>query len=211
LSFVPNDFFWDSYGTGNDDDVSCTVNGYIWPLCWITQFTLLGGEIWFAVLSVDIHVSLTNPFSSHLVNDKYYTALVCFIGGLTATLLVCIRPIQYGLSTDPMIWVKDQKDSVNWTKMLMFYIWLPFIYTYCAVIALWARWQIHRGLEDTLKMRKYSVSKQTRCKNHFFLDLVSSFLICILFSIGLFRCLWLFWLLFLPLFGTICNLFERRF
>jgi hypothetical protein len=162
MSFAPNNFFWNSYY--NDDTVECVTNGYIWPLCWLTQFSLLGGEIWFLCLSVDIHVSLTNPFSSHLINDVYYSITSFGVGIFTATLLVLIRPLQYGLSTDPMVWVRDQKDSVNWTKVGMFYAYLPFIYLYCGTIAIWARWQIHRGLEETLKMRKYSVSKQTRCK-----------------------------------------------
>jgi hypothetical protein len=125
---------------------------------------LLGGELWFWVLSVDIHISLTNPFSNSIANSVGYSALVFGIAAFTATILVSISPIQYGLSSDPMIWVKDQKNHTNWMKIGMFYIFLPFIYVYCGVIAVWARWQIHRGLEMTLQKRKYSVSKQTACK-----------------------------------------------
>jgi hypothetical protein len=32
---------------------------------------------------------------------------------------------------------------------------------YCGAVAIWARWQINRGLEATLRKRKYSVQKQT--------------------------------------------------
>ena len=113
---------------------------------------------------MDIHVSLTNPFSSYKMYDFYYSVLVFGMAALTATILVGIVPIQYGLSTDPMIWVKDKENQKNnWTKVGMFYSYLTVIYFYCGVIAVWARWQIHRGLEETLKARKYSVSKQTSC------------------------------------------------
>lgn len=167
LSFAPNSFFWRTYYNYSDNDdhpPDCEANPNIWPLSWLTQFTLLGSELWFAVFSMDIHVSLTNPFASYAVNDKYYLFFVFGISAITATILVSITPIQYGLSTDPMIWVKDKQNETNWTKVGMFYIYLTFIYIYCGIIAVWSRWQIHRGLEETLRMRQYSVSKQTRCK-----------------------------------------------
>lgn len=123
---------------------------------------VIGGELWFGVLSLDIHISLTNPFTSHKMNKIYYRLGVFSISFIMATILVSIVPIQYGLSTDPMIWVHDQ-DEVAWTKYAMFYSFMVVIYVYCGYIALHARYQIHKGLEETLERRKYSVSKQTRC------------------------------------------------
>lgn len=167
LAFVPNKFFWSDYSTeddGDDDSFHCETNPHIWPLAWLTQFSLLGAELWFAALAVDIHVSLTNPFSSHREYDRYYRIFVYTLSSLMATILVSVSPIQYGVSTDPMIWVKDQTGQINWMKIGMFYMFIPFIYIYGAIVLVWARWQIHRGLEETLKMRKYSVSKLTRCK-----------------------------------------------
>lgn len=164
LGFVPHNFLWSEYNSNDDDSFDCETNPSIWPLAWLTQFSLLGAELWFAALAVDIHVSLTNPFSSHRVYDMYYRIFVYTFSGIMATILVSVMPIQYGVSTDPMIWVRDQAGQVNWTKIAMFYMFVPFIYSYGAVILVWARWQIHRGLEETLQMRKYSVSKLTRCK-----------------------------------------------
>jgi hypothetical protein len=163
MSFVPDSFFWDAT---NDDVGSCVVNASIWPFAWLTQFSLLGGELWFAVLSIDIHLSLTNPFSSHQANAIYYTGFVYSIAILMATILVGLLPIRYGLSTDPMIWVHDQKDKTNNVKIAMFYFYMFIIYLYCGFIAWWSRNQISKGLEDTLRVRKYSVSKQTKCKCH---------------------------------------------
>ncbi|RYH13827.1 hypothetical protein EON65_34735 [archaeon] len=120
--------------------------------------------MWFCAMSVDIHVSLTNPFSSPQVYDFYYRLGVYGFAAFMATILVAMTPIQYGVSTDPMIWVRDQSGKINWTKIGMFYMFIPFIYAYGMTILIWARWQIHRGLEDTLKARKYSVNKQSRCK-----------------------------------------------
>lgn len=168
IAFAPHDFFWDSYST--DDSRSCVTNENIWPLAWLVQFSLLGGELWFAVMSIDIHQSLTNPFTSYTINYQYYTTGVYSIAILVATVFVSIIPIQYGLSVDPMIWVNvyDNPSNGRWTKFAIFYIFMVIIYMYCGVTAIWARNQIHKGLEETLAVRKYSISKQTRCKDSFF-------------------------------------------
>eukprot|EP01039_Chlorochromonas_danica_P006594 gene6594-7287_t len=159
LAFVPNSLFWTDYYDDDDRTEDCRTNPNIWPLAWLTQFSLLGAELWFASLAVDIHVSLTNPFSSHQAYDHYYLVFVYGVAAMMATILVSITPIQYGVSTDPMIWVRDQTGTVNWMKIGMFYMFIPFLYLYAGVVLVWARWQIRRGLEETLKMRQYSVSK----------------------------------------------------
>lgn len=164
ISFAPNDFFWSSY---NEEGRSgCRTNTQIWPLAWLCQFSLLGGELWFAVLSVDIHQSLANPFTSYQVNAQYYTFGVYFIAIFVATVFVSVVPIQYGLSVDPMIWVnnyQNQDDGLG-VKFAVFYVFMILIYFYSGTTAIWARSQIHKGLEDSLAVRKYSISKQTRCK-----------------------------------------------
>jgi hypothetical protein len=135
-------------------------------LAWLTQFSLLGGELWFGVLSLDIHLSLTNPFTSYVTNEVYYTSLVYGIACITATILVGIVPVQFGLSVEPMIWVGvyDNGQDRQTTKGILFYMFMVCIYLYCGVVVVWARNQIHKGLEETLAARKYSVSKQSRCK-----------------------------------------------
>jgi hypothetical protein len=214
LAFPSNSFFWSSYTENFDDDQlpSCQANPNIWPLAWLTQFSLLGGELWFAVLSVDIHMSLTNPFASYASNDKMYLLGVFGMAMLTATILVSVTPIQYGLSTDPMIWVKDSHSTINAMKIGMFYIYMPLIYFYCGVIAVWSRWQISRGLEDTLRMRKYSVSKQTRCT---WLELVCIYIYKSTPVLNLtpivFRRHWLFPLLDLRLCHAVLVVFEIKF
>jgi hypothetical protein len=151
-----------------DDTASCTTRTSIWPLAWLVQFTLLGGELWFAVMSMDIHQSLANPFTSFQSSSWFYTAGVYGVATLVATIFVGIVPIQYGLSVDPMIWVNDYNNAQNgrWTKFAVFYVFMIIIYMYCGVTAVWARHQIYKGLEDTLAVRKYSISKQTRCEIH---------------------------------------------
>lgn len=165
ISFAPHSFFWDTY-TEHDDGSLCHTNTNIWPLAWLTQFSLLGGELWFAVLSVDIHQSLANPFSSYQVNAQNYTLAVYVVAIFVATVLVSVKPIQYGLSVDPMIWVNNyaNQNVGLGVKFAIFYVFMIIIYFYCGTTAIWARIQIHKGLEDTLAVRKYSISKQTRCK-----------------------------------------------
>lgn len=115
---------------------------------------------------MDIHQSLANPFTSYKVNARYYTAFVYGVAIFVATVFVSVVPIQYGLSVDPMIWVNVYNNSSEgrYTKFAVFYVFMIAIYVYCGITAIWARNQIYKGLEDTLAVRKYSVSKQTRCK-----------------------------------------------
>ena len=165
ISFAPNDFFWSHYNDNGRE--GCHTNTNIWPLAWLCQFSLLGGELWFAVLSVDIHQSLVNPFTSYQVNAQNYTLGVYGIAIFVATVFVSVVPIQYGLSVDPMIWVNNyhNPDAGLGVKFAIFYVFMIIIYFYSGTTAIWARFQIHKGLEDTLAVRKYSISKQTRCKN----------------------------------------------
>eukprot|EP01038_Epipyxis_sp_PR26KG_P007138 gene7138-9739_t len=164
LFSVPRSFLWLDYNNYIEHDVACVVNPIVWPFAWITQFSLLGGELWFGVLSLDIHIALTNPFTSYRINAVFYTRTVYILSIITATILVVVVPIQYGVSSDPMIWIADEVDIVNKanvTKVMMFYLWMILIYGYCGYIAVWAKYQISKGLEETLKMRQYSVNKQT--------------------------------------------------
>lgn len=113
-------------------------------------------------MSVDIHLNLTNPFSSPKVYDRRYKISIFGFAFITAVILVLISPIQYGLSSDPMIWVADGDVMPNWTKTFMLYVYLPFIYLYSGIVVIWARNLIHGGLQETLKKRKYMLSKATR-------------------------------------------------
>ena len=146
--------------------MTCVTNRNIWPLAFLTQFSLLGGELWFGVLSLDIHLSLTNPFSSYTTYAPYYTSAVYLVAIGVATIFVSVVPIQYGVSVEPMIWVNVYADEEEgrYTKVAVFYSFMTAIYLYSGFMVIWARNQIHKGLEETLAIRKYSVSKQTRCK-----------------------------------------------
>lgn len=162
ISFPPDSFWW--YETGRHAS-DCVAREYLWPFCWLTQFSLLGGELWFAAMSIDIHISLTNPFSCYQINFKRYQVMVYGLGILTATVLVLFEPREYGLSSEPMIWVDvaGEHQRTNFMKIFMFYSWMVVMFLYCARIAYWSRLQIYKGLEATLLTRKYTVSKLTRC------------------------------------------------
>lgn len=159
---IPESFYWKEYGA--DDNFECVPNPDIWPLSWLTQFSLLGGELWLAVLSMDIHVALTNPFTSYAANANKFKMWVYGLAITTATVLVCYDPIQYGLSNEPLIWIQVRDETFNLAKILCFFVFMFVIYTYSAFICVWARNQIYKGLEETLIARRYSVRKQTICK-----------------------------------------------
>jgi hypothetical protein len=164
MSLLPNDFYWKTWYLGDDRSDDCVPNPDIWPLCWLTQFSLLGGELWFAVLSANVHVALTNPFVPTAVTAVNATIFVYAFSILVATILVVIVPIKYGLSSDPMIWILDANSSFAATKFYFFYMFMILIYIYAAVVSIWARNQVSKGLEESLATRKLTVSKQTRCQ-----------------------------------------------
>lgn len=195
LGFANKSFFWNSYPTNDDADCDVDeVNLNVWPLCWLTQFSILGSELWLCVLSMDIHISLTNPFVSYSTNVMYYNGLVYGLSIFTATLLVIVRPVQFGLSNEPMIWINSSAldGFFAWTKIAFFYVFIFFILSYSIVIAFWARGQIHKGLQETLAIRLYSVNKQTTCEYSLSISIVStSDLTSVYCTYACYRCDWL--------------------
>jgi hypothetical protein len=106
LAFVPETSFW-----LQADDDNCIAPNYWAVLCFLCQFSLLGGELWFFALSRDMYTTITNPFTSPMRQTFKY-ALVVFSGALiTSVALMILGPKIYGLSSDPMIWIQVGKNK----------------------------------------------------------------------------------------------------
>jgi len=176
IPFVSNSTFWVA---GNNDDyqIGCTeAHNQLQIPSWITQFTLLGGELWFAILSIDLYLGLTNPFSTWGDLSNYNslafkcTFIVYSIAFTGATLVVTEKfnhAYIYGLSNEPLVWIKENESGFYlWYKFAFFYVWLILIYVHGLMVFIWAKYykKIDSGLEDTIATREDSIRRQTKCK-----------------------------------------------
>lgn len=170
ISSVDSSFYWKSNDSSNAG--ACISNIQVAPLCFLTQFSLLGAEMWFCVLSRDIHLTITNPFTSYKLQSVRYSIFVFTWALGTASVLMIIGNKQegYGLSSDAIIWIRDQvaenvgTTEINFSKIFLFYFWMSIIYTYSLYVLIFATQRIRRGLQSTLQARLETVKRASACK-----------------------------------------------
>jgi hypothetical protein len=68
-------------------------------LSFLTQFTLLGSELCFLIISLDLRMAYTNPFSSYRQNRLYFASIVFGISLATSIALMAMGDQVYGLSS----------------------------------------------------------------------------------------------------------------
>lgn len=104
ITFIDSSFF--------RDDETCRSTAMAALFSWMTQFSLIGGELWFFVLTMDLHLACQNPFTSYKLNAKRYLLLV-FLGSVgTACILIMLGPEVYGLSSDANCWIQVLSKTV---------------------------------------------------------------------------------------------------
>jgi hypothetical protein len=99
IPLVPETFFW-------NDEEDCLASNWAAFFSFVTQFSLLGGELWFLVLTLDLHFACTNPFTSYKLNAQRYEIFVFFGSLVTALILIISGPKVYGLSSDLTCWIQ---------------------------------------------------------------------------------------------------------
>ncbi len=131
----------------NADDVSyyCNASTMAAYLAFLTQFSLLGSELCFLVISLDLRMAYTNPFSSYKQNKIYFASIVFGFSFVTALALVLMGDRVYGLSSLGIAWIQDRRQSrsPSYAKMILFYGILIAIFIYC----LWANFQFNKNDE----------------------------------------------------------------
>lgn len=139
----------------------CRASDLAGLLAFITQFSLLASELCFLVISVDLRIAYTNPFSSFQQNQLYYAAYVILSALLSAILLIICGPQVYGIASEGIVWIQTKRISYgaeyysepNYPKFFLFYFLLILIYVYC----LWANFQYYRshtkGFSQTVSNR----------------------------------------------------------
>lgn len=134
------------YRTGYQDaPYYCHATNIAAWLAFITQFSLLASELCFLIISVDLRMAYTNPFSSFKQNRLYFTTIILGVGGLTAFLLLAFGDRVYGLSDIGLVWIQSRRKhhSPNYPKIVLFYFPILYIFAYCT----WANFQYYRGTE----------------------------------------------------------------
>lgn len=133
-------------------------------LSFLTQFSLLGSELCFLVISVDLRIAYTNPFSSFKETRWHFATFVIGVALSTAFALIGMGDKVYGLASEGVVWIQDRRanDSPDYTKLILFYLIVGIIYVYC----LWANFQYYRssekGFSQTLSNRLSIMQRSKR-------------------------------------------------
>lgn len=152
LNFVRSGVYFD-YETDKDGNVYCPATQFAAISAFVMQFSLIGGELWFLVLTMDLHLATTNPFISYKQLASRYHLLVYGGSLITSVALMLAGNEVYGLGSDSTSWIQDESESNRYTKALLFYIWMAFIYTYCLYVVLFVFRRLKEGLSETLTTR----------------------------------------------------------
>ena len=133
-----------------DDDhdmppYKCSSSEYAAYLAFITQFSLVGSEICFFIISYDLRLAYTNPFSSFKENRNFFLGLVLGISLLTSFILILLGPRVYGMSDLGLIWIQKRREphSPNYPKAVLYYIITIVVFVY----SIWANFQFSKGSE----------------------------------------------------------------
>ena len=150
---------------------SASENAGRWA--FISQFCMIGVQMCFLVISVDLRLAYTNPFSSFKYNKAYYAFWVIGFSLLTSVFLMIMGPRVYGYDQHGVIWIQDTRAalSMNWPKFILYYLIVTCIYCY----SLWANFQFYRsnekGLSVTLSNRLSIMNRSKRfVLGHIFFD-----------------------------------------
>ena len=140
---------------------------------FITQFSMIGVQLCFLVISVDLRLAYTNPFSSFKHNKYYFAAFVVLGSLLTSLCLLAMGPRVYGYDEHGVVWIQDSRATLamNWPKFMLYYLIVTVIYCY----SIWANFQFYRssekGLSVTISNRLSIMNRSKRfVVGHIFVD-----------------------------------------
>lgn len=117
----------------------------------LIQFSYFTGECWLLTISVDLILSLTNPFTSYKSNLRRYHIIVWTSGAVIAAVLLnghCQDSFSGGIC-----WIESSLECV-----IGFYLfWVIFFYALSICAVFFSAWRMSRGLESTYVTRKACV------------------------------------------------------
>lgn len=150
---IPNkQFYNDDISEAPYECTSSPVSGY---LAFITQFSLVGSELCFFIISYDLRIAYTNPFSSFQVNRNFFFNLVIGLSLLTSFILMFLGPRVYGMSDLGLVWIQKRREhgSPNYPKAVLYYMITIWVFIY----SLWANFRYNidseKGFSKTVSNR----------------------------------------------------------
>eukprot|EP00981_Chlorochromonas_danica_P001610 scaffold344_cov178-Ochromonas_danica.AAC.19 len=148
LPFIKSEYFYQN--NIHEEPYYCNASA---PAAWwafATQISFLGSELWFFIISLDMRLAYTNPFSSYKLNRVYFATFVTLASLITAFLLLACGPQVFGVSELGLIWIQSRRVDggqikANYPKLVLYYIPSTLIYFYC----IWANFQVYKsGLKE---------------------------------------------------------------
>lgn len=121
-------------------------------LAFVTQFSVLGAEIWFFTVSLDLFLALRNPFTNYKRNQRFYTfaMLAACLGTATFNQLEVQPPGPgAGLNTFHLCWVQPQNVGLNAFMWVGFYMPVLGMYGFAMFVLYYANTRLREGLRQT--------------------------------------------------------------
>ena len=131
----------------------------------VLQFSLLAGELWMAALSLDLYLSLTDPFLGYATNQRRYTVGVysvallsslCLAGGVGSSCLGTFET-NAGIS---LCWIEN--DQFGACFALYFLAWVVAFYLFSLGVGVFAFSRLSNGLSETYSTRRAVVTTTFR-------------------------------------------------
>lgn len=146
----------------------CQSSSLAGALSFISQSSILGGEVWFGIISHDLQMGYKDPFSSFSQKQYLYSAVVLLMSIGSSCILMALGPSAYGVSSEGSIWIQDTDTKkrttansygLNYPKIALFFVPLAFIYCYCTYTVWDLRCRLKVGFGDTLGVRKTIIER----------------------------------------------------
>ena len=105
-----------SFSNAWDNPYFCSI------LSFLTQFTFFTGESWLLIITIDLFLSLTNPFTSYTSNLYKYHLIIWITGFLNAFSLILSNSCQ-GVFGNSVCWISVDNllSSCLWGYYLSWY------------------------------------------------------------------------------------------
>lgn len=142
-----------SGGTSSFGAVDCKAFSFI------TMATTLAAEMYFAAMTVDLHLSMTNPFTNWKRNLRWYHGVTIGVSLAAATALVTTRfdgDRSYGRDNFlDVCWVRNFSDSGSLATSFWVFFLVPLIIIYTTALTLLAQAsrRLRQGLPETFEAR----------------------------------------------------------
>lgn len=155
-------FYDSSYSTTSPYSCNASVTAAVFA--FISQMCLLGNQLCFLIISIDLRYAYTNPFTSFKHNRPRYAFFVVVWSIFNACILMALGNNVYGLSSLGLVWIQDDRVLAfpNTPKIYLFYAKGAVVFAY----AIWVHFLFSRtsvqGLPETLSKRASIIERSRK-------------------------------------------------